>query len=222
MQLHIPANDDPYLYTNVPPPLCTPLTISVYFCVFLWTYLPTQFRYTMDLTQFLVNAQNPDTNLRSQAQQALQQAEDSNLPVYLVSLVTELGNASKPPEARQMAGILLKNTMTSRDEEKKKKLELQWMALPQDTKGAVKQAVLGTLESETKEARQTAAQVPPHVSSVPHVFVHFVTLLRLQTFQVDILGWTAFSLGLETRLFFYGTTGGDNSIYYTPVRIAAM
>ena len=113
----------------------------------------------MDLTQYLVNAQNPDPNIRGQAQECLTRAEQESLPVYLVSLVTELGNESKPAESRQMAGILLKNTMTSRDDEKKKRLEQQWTGLPPDTKAAVKAAVLQTLESATKEARQTAAQV---------------------------------------------------------------
>lgn len=120
----------------------------------------------MDLTPFLVNAQAVDPRVRQQAQEALTRAEAENLPVYLVCLVTELGNDTKPPEARQMAGLLLKNTMTSRDEEKKKRLELQWVALPPDTKTAVRNAVLATLESNTREARQTAAQVCAQIAAI--------------------------------------------------------
>jgi len=74
----------------------------------------------MDLTQYLVGAQSLDQNIREQSQVALRNAEESNLPVFLVSLVSELANDHKPPESRQMAGLILKNTMTSKDEEKKK------------------------------------------------------------------------------------------------------
>eukprot|EP00906_Rhabdomonas_costata_P035092 RCo049324 len=120
----------------------------------------------MDLTQFLVGAQSLDHTLREQAQTALRNAEEANLPVFLVSLVTELANDLKPAESRQMAGLILKNTMTSKDEEKRRRLESQWMALDASTKTAVKNQVLQTLESNTKEARLTAAQVCARIAAI--------------------------------------------------------
>eukprot|EP00996_Jenningsia_fusiforme_P001236 NODE_212_length_2726_cov_70.298468_g194_i0.p1 GENE.NODE_212_length_2726_cov_70.298468_g194_i0~~NODE_212_length_2726_cov_70.298468_g194_i0.p1 ORF type:complete len:845 (+),score=176.99 NODE_212_length_2726_cov_70.298468_g194_i0:58-2592(+) len=120
----------------------------------------------MDLTAFLINAQSPDEKTRNAAQEALVRAEEQNLVVFLVSLVTELANDGKPGPARQMAGLILKNTMTSKDEEKKARLEQQWIALDDNTKQAIKHEVLKTLESHTKEARQTAAQVCARIAAI--------------------------------------------------------
>lgn len=79
--------------------------------------------------------------------------------MFLVQLVVELADDSKPAQARQMAGILLKNTLTSKDETKQMQLHLQWKQLPEDIKKRVRVQVLNALHSSTKEARRVAAQV---------------------------------------------------------------
>lgn len=120
----------------------------------------------MDLTAALTAAQSLDGPTRQQGTQQLQAAEESNLPVFLVSLVTILADETKPSAARQLAGLLLKNTTTSRDEEKQKKLEQQWLNLDNNTKAAIKQQVVVTLDSSVKEARQTAAQVCARLATI--------------------------------------------------------
>jgi importin subunit beta-1 len=79
--------------------------------------------------------------------------------MFLVNLVLELANDQKPTQARQMAGIILKNTLTSKDEKKQMQLHLQWKQLPEDIKKQVRVQVINALHSSTKEARRVAAQV---------------------------------------------------------------
>ena len=56
-----------------------------------------------DITQILVNTQNPDQTVRSQAEQQLEQAKEANFSLYLSSLAKELGDEAKPSEVRRLA-----------------------------------------------------------------------------------------------------------------------
>lgn len=120
----------------------------------------------VDFTQLLINSQNADINVRKQAEEYLRKAQESNLPMFLVNLVVELANDSKPPQSRQMAGIILKNTLESKDENKRKTLQKQWKQLNEEVKKQVRFQVLSTLHSNTKEARKTAAQVLATISAI--------------------------------------------------------
>jgi importin subunit beta-1 len=70
-----------------------------------------------------------------------------------------LGNETKPIESRQVAGIILKNHLESKDARKKQQLHLQWRNLNNDFKNQVKNELLKTLHSKIKEARKISAQV---------------------------------------------------------------
>lgn len=73
----------------------------------------------MDITPLLQNAQNPDASLRNQAEQQLKQLEEQNAAAYLSALASELANSQKPADARQIAGLILKNALDAPDETKK-------------------------------------------------------------------------------------------------------
>lgn len=73
----------------------------------------------VDITQILVNAQSPDARLRNQAEEQLQQFSEQNYAAYLFTLASEIANKEKPLEARQIAGIILKNALDAADEAKK-------------------------------------------------------------------------------------------------------
>lgn len=64
-----------------------------------------------DLSEVLQNAQSPDSNTRNQAEQQLKQFQQQNLASYLLSLATEVSNNGKPEHTRQMAGLMLKNSL---------------------------------------------------------------------------------------------------------------
>jgi hypothetical protein len=58
-----------------------------------------------------------------------------------------------------IAGLLLKNTLTSKDENKFKQLKIQWFDLKEEVRKKVIVQILNTLHSESKEARKTSALV---------------------------------------------------------------
>ena len=68
-----------------------------------------------ELTPVLQHAQSADASLRTQAELQLQAYQQQDYAGYLVALVSELANDAKPPETRQIAGLLLKNMLDATD-----------------------------------------------------------------------------------------------------------
>lgn len=68
-----------------------------------------------ELTPVLQHAQSADAALRTQAELQLQAYQQADYAGYLVALVSELANDAKPPETRQIAGLLLKNLLDATD-----------------------------------------------------------------------------------------------------------
>ena len=68
-----------------------------------------------ELTPVLQHAQSADSALRKQAELQLQAYQQQDYAGYLVALVSELANDAKPPETRQIAGLLLKNLLDATD-----------------------------------------------------------------------------------------------------------
>lgn len=68
-----------------------------------------------ELTPVLQHAQSADSSLRTQAELQLQAYQQQDYAGYLVALVSELANDAKPPETRQIAGLLLKNMLDATD-----------------------------------------------------------------------------------------------------------
>ena len=63
----------------------------------------------------LQHAQSADAALRTQAELQLSRYQQEDYSGYIVALVSELANDSKPPETRQIAGLLLKNLLDATD-----------------------------------------------------------------------------------------------------------
>ncbi len=68
-----------------------------------------------DLTPILQHAQSADASSRTLAEKQLQHFQQQDYAGYLVALVSELANDAKPPETRQIAGLLLKNSLDATD-----------------------------------------------------------------------------------------------------------
>ncbi|KAJ6316021.1 hypothetical protein OIU78_019324 [Salix suchowensis] len=120
----------------------------------------------MEITQFLLAAQSPDANIRTQAEASLRQFQEQNLPLFLLSLSVELANNEKPLESRRLAGIVLKNSLDAKDSVRKEHLVQQWMAIEISMKAQIKDLLLRTLGSSASEARHTSAQVIAKVASI--------------------------------------------------------
>lgn len=73
----------------------------------------------LDLTSLLQSAQSADFNLRTQGEQQLRQLQDGQYPVFLASLAAELSNSDKPSDTRRLAGLILKNALDAKEEQRK-------------------------------------------------------------------------------------------------------
>ena len=73
----------------------------------------------VDITAILQSTQSLNAEQRGSAEQQLKQFEEHQLAVYLVSLASEVGNNAKPPEARQIAGVVLKNALSAPNAERR-------------------------------------------------------------------------------------------------------
>ena len=80
-----------------------------------------------DLTALLVAAQSADAAVRTQAEAQLNALQQSNYGELLVGLSAELANATKPVDARRLAGLILKNTLDAKEDARK--VGRRWRAL---------------------------------------------------------------------------------------------
>lgn len=74
---------------------------------------------TLDLTPILVAAQSPDAGVRQAAESQLTALRSANPPAFLLGLASELAAEAKPAEARQIAGLILKNALDAPSDAKK-------------------------------------------------------------------------------------------------------
>ncbi|RBQ69972.1 hypothetical protein FVER14953_04005 [Fusarium verticillioides] len=120
-----------------------------------------------EINQVLANSLSPDANLRNAAEQQLNQAAESNFPLYLATLVQELANDSADGSIRAAAGIALKNAFTTRDFARHQELQAKWLQQTDDeTKNRVKELTLQTLNSSNTQAGTAAAQVISSIAAI--------------------------------------------------------
>lgn len=124
----------------------------------------------MDVTQILLNAQAVDGAVRNHAEESLKQFQEQNLPMFLLSLAGELANDEKPGESRKLAGLILKNALDAKEQNRKIEFVQRWLALDQSAKAQIRACLLSTLASQALEARSTASQVIAKVAGIelPH------------------------------------------------------
>jgi len=118
------------------------------------------------LSQLLFNAGSGDQSVRVPAEQALKAAENQNFPAYVVSLCAELGDESKPDAYRQLAGLMLKNTVTTRNEQERQILFQRWSTTPDQTRAQIKAMGLALLGSPHKPIRSTASLLVSKIAAI--------------------------------------------------------
>jgi importin subunit beta-1 len=71
--------------------------------------------FEAQLSSCLQNAQSLDKNTREQAEEYIRRAEEENWGAFLLALSQELARDGGPVASRQMAGLLLKNSLDAKD-----------------------------------------------------------------------------------------------------------
>ena len=112
-----------------------------------------------DLLPILQALGSNDPTQRGPAEQTVNDACRSNLPGYLLALLGHIKDGNMPQETRQLALVLLKNSVALdvKDVERKSALTAAWQGVPGDVRAQVKSELLNTLASEFQPVRYTAA-----------------------------------------------------------------
>lgn len=113
----------------------------------------------MDLTQVLLNCHNSVESVRKNAEQQLQVAQERNIGEYLTLLAEELFNESKPELSRQLAGLLLKNSVSGIEPRIDIERRGMWISLPQSITSKIKALVLESILSPVASVRGASCQV---------------------------------------------------------------
>jgi len=98
-------------------------------------------------SQILLNTLSPDSRLRSEAEALLNQSRVQNLGMYLTTLTAELVDENKNQQSRMVAGIILKNELSSQNEATRLEKENNWLNLEPAIRDNIKNGVLHTLGS---------------------------------------------------------------------------
>jgi len=124
----------------------------------------------VDMTQLLLQAQDPDATVRNQAERNLRDFQEQNYPSFLASCAAELSNVNKPPDSRRLAGLVLKNSLDAKDDARKFELQQRWSAVDPGLRGQIREALLSTLQMDPQDVRHTAALVLAKVAAIdlPH------------------------------------------------------
>ena len=120
----------------------------------------------VDITRALLAAQDPDQNVRHQAEQQIAYFQEQNYSGFLGSLAYELANAEKPPESRRLAGIVLKNNLDAKDDARKAALVARWEGVDAPLRANIRAALLSGLAMEPQEVRGTVALVVAKVAAI--------------------------------------------------------
>ncbi|KAJ3437353.1 importin subunit beta-1 [Anaeramoeba flamelloides] len=141
----------------------------------------------MELTQILLDTQSNDAKKRIESEKQIELAKEKDHPLLLGLLAAELNEESNPLQSRQLAGLILKNTLVSKDEEKKKELADLWLNFNEKLRNEIKELLVLTLGSQQKIARNTSAQVIGAIAGVEFpcgvwstVFEDLMQVLKIQ------------------------------------------
>lgn len=118
------------------------------------------------ITQWLLDAQNPDPNVRNNSETQLNAFRDQDFPRYVYALSTELATPAKPLDARRLAGLLLKNSLDAKEDARKQDYYNRWLNCDAAVKGQIRKQLLDTLQDPAVDAARTAALVIAKVAAI--------------------------------------------------------
>eukprot|EP00923_Selenidium_pygospionis_P048336 GHVN01083205.1.p1 GENE.GHVN01083205.1~~GHVN01083205.1.p1 ORF type:complete len:355 (-),score=37.41 GHVN01083205.1:79-1143(-) len=117
-----------------------------------------------DLTKILQNALSGDLVTRQAAEAQLAQAEEQNIALYVVELAKHLSSDDKPDDSRQMAGVMLKNVVSSKDKQVDLAKAQKWHSLDPALRNDVKDKAVTALKTLSSIAQKSACQVVTKLS----------------------------------------------------------
>ncbi|GMF03347.1 unnamed protein product [Ambrosiozyma monospora] len=121
----------------------------------------------MDISTLLQNAiLGPTPNERQQAELELTRLAEENWVTYLGLMVQVLGDESKKTEVRMLAGLGLKNQLTSKDTLKKEQLAEKWMAVDVQAREEIKNIALSSLMTQDDRVANQAAQLVAAIADI--------------------------------------------------------
>lgn len=121
----------------------------------------------MDITQILLRAQSADRATRVEAENVLAQASNTNFSNFLTTLSSHLSLETANPESRRLAGIIIKNNLSSHTPSIAKKHAIRWIeGVTPPSKVQIHRDLLKTLSSVVSAARRAAAQVIATLSTI--------------------------------------------------------
>ncbi|OMJ76863.1 hypothetical protein SteCoe_23670 [Stentor coeruleus] len=109
------------------------------------------------LSQALYSAQSQDHSTRELSLRTITQMSHADPVSFVFNLSSELANNTSHPSIRQLAAIMLKNTVLNAT--KDSMLEKVWDRVDLQTKVSIRNNALGSLASEDKDVRLSASQV---------------------------------------------------------------
>ena len=107
---------------------------------------------------------------RVQAEETLRQFQEGAPPAFVQAMCAQLVGEDKPLETRQLAGLMLKNTLTAKDKSRRLEAQQRWSTLDAAAREGVKHALVGVLGSAQRQAVSAAAQVISKIAAIefPH------------------------------------------------------
>jgi importin subunit beta-1 len=121
----------------------------------------------MDISHILENAiLNPDPQKRSEAEAQLQSMAKEHFVMYIGMLTQTMANEGLKPEVRILAGITLKNELTSKDAQKKQEQAERWTSLDISAKAEIKNVALSSLLTDNDRVANSAAQLVAAIAEI--------------------------------------------------------
>ncbi|KAH3679862.1 hypothetical protein WICMUC_000605 [Wickerhamomyces mucosus] len=121
----------------------------------------------MDISRILEDAiLSPDPATRAEAESQLQILSKEQFVNYIGLLTQTLADDSKRVEVRILAGINLKNELTSKDKNKKAEQAQRWISLDPVAKEQIKQIALSSLLTENDRVANAGAQLVAAIADI--------------------------------------------------------
>lgn len=121
----------------------------------------------MEISVLLENAiLNPDQAVRQNAELELRKLCENDFVQYVGLLIQVLGDESKRTEIRMLAGLNVKNELTSKDPLRKQQQAERWIQINTETKEQFKHIALSTLLSNDERVANQAASL---VAAIAHI-----------------------------------------------------
>eukprot|EP01055_Gregarina_sp_Pseudo9_P003622 Gregarina_sp_Pseudo_9__3621@NODE_377_length_3007_cov_24_904987_g356_i0_p1_GENE_NODE_377_length_3007_cov_24_904987_g356_i0NODE_377_length_3007_cov_24_904987_g356_i0_p1_ORF_typecomplete_len892_score275_78HEAT_EZ/PF13513_6/1_4e02HEAT_EZ/PF13513_6/1_1e03HEAT_EZ/PF13513_6/3_8e07HEAT_EZ/PF13513_6/3_9e02HEAT_EZ/PF13513_6/3_5HEAT_EZ/PF13513_6/1_1e02CLASP_N/PF12348_8/6_5e03CLASP_N/PF12348_8/0_017CLASP_N/PF12348_8/6_8CLASP_N/PF12348_8/4e02CLASP_N/PF12348_8/6e02CLASP_N/PF12348_8/0_0049CLASP_N/PF12348_8/9_8 len=118
------------------------------------------------LAQLLMDTQSENPDKRCNAENQLRAAEAQNFSAFAGALCAEMADEAKSDTIRQIAGLLLKNSISGVDSKIDSQKRNKWIELPGEVKQEMKTLLLRILETQSPIIRSTSSQVISKIARI--------------------------------------------------------